>query len=319
MLEVTLLKEEHLEDAAELVSCRYGTLREQEPLLPVRYEEVNTLLPLLRNIFDASGIGVAAFRENRLVGFLTGWQMQSFRGEKSTYSPEWANAAEMEDSPRIYEEMYSQLADVWIADQYTAHYISLFPDDVRALRTWHWLGFGMIAVDAMRSLDPIQNFDVDAEIRRAEPQDLESVMKLHEALRLYSLGSPIFLPTEKRDRNYYKECLQNPNKVIWLAYRDEEPVAFLSLGPADDDVSTIIVDEKTTSIYEAFTKENVRGGGVGTALLDHALKSAQESGYERCAVSFEPMNPLGKRFWLKYFQPVCFSVVRHMDQRLVQK
>jgi hypothetical protein len=33
-------------------------------------------------------------------------------------------------------------------------------------------------------------------------------------------------------------------------------------------------------------------------------------------VSFEPMNLLGTRFWLKYFKPVCFSVVRHIDDRL---
>ncbi len=65
------------------------------------------------------------------------------------------------------------------------------------------------------------------------------------------------------------------------------------------------------------TKEKARNAGVATAVLDHALKSARESGYERCAVSFEPMNLLGTRFWLKYFKPVCFSVVRYIDERVV--
>ena len=92
----------------------------------------------------------------------------------------------------------------------------------------------------------------------------------------------------------------------------------MRLGPADNDVCTIIVDEETTSIYSAFTKEKARRGGIATALLDHALKSARDSGCERCAVSFEPMNLLGARFWLKYFKPVCLSVVRHIDNRLVE-
>jgi GNAT superfamily N-acetyltransferase len=92
----------------------------------------------------------------------------------------------------------------------------------------------------------------------------------------------------------------------------------MRLGPADEEVSTIIVDEKTTSIYAAFTNEKVRMEGIATALLDHALKSAHALGYERCAVSFEPMNLLGTRFWLKHFKPVSFSVIRHIDARMTQ-
>ena len=130
-------------------------------------------------------------------------------------------------------------------------------------------------------------------------------------------GAPIFLLSERKDRNYYQEWLGNPDKSVWVAYQDEEPVAFMRLGPADDDVCTIIQDEKTTSIYAAFTREKLRGSGIATSLLDHVLKSAQAASYQRCAVSFEPMNLLGTRFWLKYFQPVCFSVVRYIDERLI--
>lgn len=318
MLKVTSLKEEHLDDAALLVRNRYRRLYEQEPHLPHRYTVVTNLLPLLRNIMSASGVGVAAVRGDRLVGFLTGWQMPSFRGKRSTYSPEWANAADLDDSPRIYEEMYSQLAAVWVAEKYIAHYISLFPNDIDALRAWHWMGFGMISVDAIRGLDSIPGCDVNVHIRRAELQDLEQVMELHEALWQYMKGTPVFLLTEKRDRSYYDEWLQNPDKVVWLAFWNDEPVAFMRLGPADDDVCTIIYDEETTSIYAAYTKEKVRGEGIATALLDHALKSARASGYERCAVPFEPMNLIGTRFWLKHFKPVCFSVFRIIDDRVTQ-
>jgi GNAT superfamily N-acetyltransferase len=318
MLDIIPLGEKHLEEAAVLVSHRYRRLCKQESHLPHRYAEMTTLLPLLQKIFSASGVGVAAIRASRLVGFLTGWQMPSFRGKRSTYSPEWANAADLEDSAHIYEEMYSHLADAWVADQYVAHYISLFPNDVDALRAWYWLGFGMISVDAIRGLDSIQDQDANVKIRPAKLQDIEEVMELHEALWQYMKGTPIFLLSAKRDRGYLEEWLRNPDKVVWLAYWKEEPVAFMRLGPADDDVCTIIIDEKTTSIYAAFTKEKVRSEGIATALLDRVLKSALASGYERCAVTFEPMNLLGTRFWLKYFKPVCYSVVRHIDERLTQ-
>jgi GNAT superfamily N-acetyltransferase len=318
MFKTIPLTEEHLEDAAVLVSNRYRRLCEQVPHLPYSYAEVSNLLPLLQNILRTSGIGVAAFRENRLVGFLTGWQMPSFRGKRSVYSPEWANAADMEDSALIYEEMYSHLSAIWLADKYVAHYISLFPNNVSALRAWNWMGFGMFAVDAIRGLDPIQTDAVGVRIQRAELRNIEQVIELQDALWQYMKESPVFLLSEKRDRAYYEEWLGNPDKVVWLAYSNDEPVAFMRLGPADGDVCTIIVDEKTTSIYAAFTKEKARSEGIATALLDHALKSARASGYERCAVPFEPMNLLGTRFWLKYFKPVCFSLLRIVDDRLIQ-
>jgi GNAT superfamily N-acetyltransferase len=60
----------------------------------------------------------------------------------------------------------------------------------------------------------------------------------------------------------------------------------------------------------------VRNSGIGTALLKHSLDWARSAGYERCAVDFEPENISGARFWLRHFRPVCYSLVRHVDERV---
>ena len=315
MLEILPLKEDHIDDAAALVSERYTSLCEQNSYLPRKYTQVSVLRPLLEAIMQRANPGVVAIRNGQLSGFMTGWLMPFFRGKRSTYSPEWANAANLEDSQPIYEAMYTHLADIWVADNYVSHYISLFPNDVHALRTMYWLDFGMISVDALRGLDPVSESG-EITIRRAGLQDIELVMELHEDLRQYMKASPVFFLADKNESETYAEWLQNPDKVVWLAYWQDEPAAFMRLGPADDDVATIIYDEKTTSIYTAFTKETARQAGIATALLDHALTSARASGYERCAVSFEPMNLLARRFWLKHFNPVCYSVLRQIDERL---
>ena len=120
MLQIIPFKEEHIEDAARLVSNRYQKLCQQVPDLPERYSDVGTLLPLISMILKANGNGVTAIRNGRLVGFLTAWQMPAYRGQRSMYSPEWANAADMEDSARIYEEMYTHLSSAWLADKFLA-------------------------------------------------------------------------------------------------------------------------------------------------------------------------------------------------------
>jgi GNAT superfamily N-acetyltransferase len=316
MLKIIPFLEEHIEDATRLVCDRYQRLREQAHALPQRYSEVSNLLPLLRNILKPDIPAVAAIRGNRMVGFLTAWLMPDFRGKRSIYSPEWANAAVLDDSARIYEALYSRISGDWLAGKYSAHYLSIFPNDLQALQQWNWFGFGMFAVDALRAVDPIPVGDTGIHIRRAGLKDIEQVVALQDELWEYIKGSPIFLLNERYDRKYYEEWLQDPDKVVWLACSQDEPLAFMRMGPAAEDVCTIIVDEKTTSIYAAFTREQARREGIATALLAHALKFARDCGYERCAVPFEPMNPLGSRFWLRYFQPVCYSFLRNIDERL---
>jgi GNAT superfamily N-acetyltransferase len=312
-IEVLPLGEEHVEAAAALVSKRYAILRDQVPLLPPRYGEVSALLPLLHGIVGA-GPGVAAIRHGRLVGFLGSWMIPSFRGSRAAFSPEWANAAEVDEKRLIYEEMYTQLSALWAEGGCLTHLIGTLVNDGDAMDVWHWLGFGMIAADAVRDLQPVAGTGSDVNIRRGGREDIGAVMELSEALQRHMASAPTFLVQEEhRDRCYYEEWLADPANALWLADDGTEAVAFMKQGPANTDACTIICDEKTSSIVGAFTKDHMRGRGIASALLNRALAWARSAGYERCAVDFEPMNPLATRFWLRHFQPVCYTLVRHVD------
>lgn len=311
-LEVVPFNKEHLEDAARLVALRYGQFREQMPLLPSRYAKIGTLLPLLNNLIE-KGRGVVALENGKLKGFLAAWQLASFRGKRSVFSPEWANAVIQPNGRRIYETMYTRLAADWKADGYDTHLISLFANDHHAIETWQWLGFGMIAADAVRDMQPVSENSCEAEIRQAGLSDIEAVIALDTALRHHVASSPIFLAGgNPPERAYYEEWLQNPGKAIWLACQEKEPIAFLRIGPANADACTIINDDKTTSITGAFTRDDSRGAGIATALLNQSLDWVRAQGYERCAVDFEPMNHWARRFWLRYFTAVCYTFIRQV-------
>jgi GNAT superfamily N-acetyltransferase len=313
-IEVVPLEEGHLEDAAALVTRRYSDLRQQVGFLPRRYAEASTILPLLRQVVGGAP-GVVATRGGRLVGFLGGWLIPSFRGRRTVFSPEWANGAEPGQSRRVYEVMYSELAKFWVTEGCLTHMISLLADDRDAVEGWHWLGFGMVAADALRTLEPIAGGEAEVDVRRAGREDVERVMALDRALCRHLAAAPVFLADrEEPGRGYYEEWLQDAEKAVWLADRGGEAVAYLGLGPASDDASTIIYDERTTSVSGAFTREGVRGGGIGTGLLDRGLAWARDRDYERCAVDFEPMNPPAARFWLRHFEPVCYTVMRQVDE-----
>ncbi|MGC9520832.1 MAG: GNAT family N-acetyltransferase [Anaerolineae bacterium] len=169
-LQVVDLTTTHLEPAVALVCKRYRSLRGAVPLLPPQYGERDTLYPMLQQVLQA-GSGVVAVRDSQITGFLAGFDIGEFQGGPAAYSPEWANGARPDESARIYEAMYTHLADMWVA----------------------------------------------------------------------------------------------------------------------------------------------------TALLSHALAWAREAGYRRCAVDFETTNPLARRFWLRHFTPVTYSLGRHVDRRVLMQ
>ncbi|MBU0492943.1 MAG: GNAT family N-acetyltransferase [Chloroflexi bacterium] len=308
------LRDEHLEDAAALVTARFRGLRELVPALPPRYEDITAILPMLRNLAGHAP-GVVAMRGSRLAGFLMGFVIPEFRGKRSVYSPEWANAADLDDSRRIYQEMYARLAASWVTDRCFTHLITVMANDPEGIDTWHWLGSGMLGIDAVRDLGSVQGPIARADIRPAEPDDIETVQALGRSLRQYMRAAPIFLSfDEEEEHAVHKAWLEDPAHAVWLAYQGAEAVAYMVQGPANPEACTIMHDPGTTSIIRAFVTERMRGRGIATALLDRTLDWAHTEGYERCAVDFEPMNVLADRFWLRHFQPFCYSLNRQIDE-----
>lgn len=130
-------RREHLEDAAALWASGYRAQRERTPHLPTQYQDAGVILELLDDLAGQAP-GVVATRNGRVVGFLLGFLLDAFRGKRSTYSPEWANAASAEDGREIYREMYARLSARWVADGRFTHVTSLLAHDREALDALHY-------------------------------------------------------------------------------------------------------------------------------------------------------------------------------------
>lgn len=318
MLNIRSFNEEHIEDAARLFADGYRTERECRPLLPPRFENINSISPLLSSLVRRSP-GVVAISKNEIVGFLIGQLIPSWRGRRSTYVPEWAHSEAGKRRRRIFQEMYAHLSSEWIANGCFTHLITVLAHDQEIIDSLFWLGFGMAAVDALRDLHSVREAkpSIDIEVRRADLEDLDLVTSLSVEYQRYMAGPPIYmaLPAIER-REYHEKWLSNPSNALWLASYEEKVVSYLGVGSFSEDAAYIISDEKTASIAGAYTKEQLRGRGIGTTLLNQSLNWARSKGYERCAVDFEPENVLGSSFWLKHFKPICFSLIRQIDHRI---
>jgi GNAT superfamily N-acetyltransferase len=100
-----------------------------------------------------------------------------------------------------------------------------------------------------------------------------------------------------------------------MASKDGEVVAYLQFEPSEQLVLPTSA-RSIVAITGAFTREELRGTGIGTALLQTGLQWARSAGYTHCSVDFESANLPGCAFWLRHFEPVTHSLMRRVDARL---
>lgn len=314
-IEIVPFSDNHLENAAVLVATRYRTERDLNKSLPARFEDADAVASLLQD-YTKKRTGVVALREGRLVGFLT---YMLLLGRRIAYVPDWGHAADSVDRRETYRAMYASVARYWVTNGYFTHAATVLAHEREAMDAWVSLGFGMIEMNALRDVSPVAGGMVDIEIRRARPEDIDLVMALRVAMERHLAAAPVFIPPIiNRGRDFRQQRLSDSANAFWLAYRDEDAVAFMELVPSSRlGVVMPVFDETTVTITGAFTKEGIRHRGIGTALLNHSLDWARSIGYDHCAVEFESTNIIGSRFWQRRgFKPVCYSLNRHIDERI---
>jgi ribosomal protein S18 acetylase RimI-like enzyme len=72
-------------------------------------------------------------------------------------------------------------------------------------------------------------------------------------------------------------------------------------------------------IMGAYCVPEHRGRGVYKNLLNFVINTLKTEGNTRLGVDFESINPLGSGFWLKFFHAYTSSVVRRIDERILQR
>jgi ribosomal protein S18 acetylase RimI-like enzyme len=111
----------------------------------------------------------------------------------------------------------------------------------------------------------------------------------------------------------FRDFLQQPHNGAWWAQADGEPVGFMRFEGQSHGASEVVQSGTTIAITGAYTRPNFRGLGAAPALLAEALRHYGENGFTRCSVDFESFNPEATRFWMKYFDPVVYSLMRRPE------
>lgn len=329
-------RDEHLEPAADLLANRHRRNRERDATLPVEYEDPAKSLPIIRDLFATDGkTGVVAVKDESVVGYLMG--SRDYRSPTSAFAcfvqpraasiPYAGFATVPGESGAIYHRMYASLAQRWVAEGVTTHYVTA-PACGDACETWSTLGFGQFAVLAARSTSPVNARQVDSEwsmeVRRASEADVDVVQAMVTELFRTFADPPIFLPylaesaTERRQ--FISEHLADPGCSYWLAMLHNRVVGLqIFEEPHSAQWHQPVLATPPGSLYLlfAYITPDARGKGVGAAFVQRTMTWARETGYDTCLLHYLAASRAAA-FWSRLgFRPIAEWRRRSIDERAI--
>jgi GNAT superfamily N-acetyltransferase len=312
-MKISTFHKDFIPEAAKLFIQSYQKQRQATPILPDLMENAGLVETMLADLMDSCP-GVAAMKEGRLVGYMGWFLVKKFRDtdRKGAYVPEWGHACTEKDKTNIYRAMYRAAAHEWSKAGCQVHALTLLAHDHATEKVWFWNGFGLTVVDGIRAMCSLDvPSTTDLHIRKATPQDANALAELDAEHWRHYTQSPVFMtPRTGKDAAGNIEFLARPKNSVWLAFDGNILVGFIRYEGYDFDGSAILESEEGVTITGAYVRPAYRGRKAAVALLDAALRDYQQRGLKYCAVNFESFNPEAATFWMKYFEPVCYSVLR---------
>ncbi len=306
----------HTEEAAEIALGAYRDERAFTQALP----EVSSI-PILERL-SGNGFGVAAFEGGKMVGFLCGAGPfeNAFRSTdaRGFFSPMGANGAVMENHGRIYAALYQAAAKKWVKAGAVSHAICLYAHDEEAKQQLFRYGFGMRCADAIRPMETIDHALCSGyEFLELPGEDRAYVYPLYAALNEHYCSSPLFMNRQPDTPEEFLDLSEKNKKRFFAAKTGGKICAYMEVS--DQGETFAASGERYRHITGAYCMPEHRGRGVYKNLLNHVIDTLKTEGYTRLGVDFESINPSGSGFWLKFFHVYTNSVVRRIDERIMQR
>jgi ribosomal protein S18 acetylase RimI-like enzyme len=312
--------------AAVLLAERHRRDRAVLPELPPRFEDPAAARAAIEATWRRThGDGVAALHGGQLLGYLIG---------DMALDPVWGRSAWVRlagcalaagQSAELVRDLYAVLGARWVTFGCFAHFALVPTADPALVHAWFALTFGIEQVHALLALDGL-DLSTPApprgvEIRRAGPQDRETLADLSDVIWRHQVQAPVWgihLPEDEAEaRAGWADLGDDPTVTVWLALRQGQVVGCQGYFPAEPSDDDLLLPEQCTRLTIAGTRETARGQGIGQALTRHGLAHARDSGYRYCETDWRSTNLLSSRFWPRQgFRPVAYRLVRRIDPRI---
>lgn len=211
------------------------------------------------------------------------------------------------EAPELLADVYAAAAAPWVESGYLTHVVEV-PAEGPLPQLFFELGFGREQVHASSPVRPEPpSPPAGATIRRARPGDIELLLDVAGTIAEHQAGPPVWsglpVPTREDMRDGWTELLADGTAVVLLAEREGTTVGYAAFYPAEQ--------PGAAHLPVAGTRPDLRGAGLGVALVERALHEAHLAGFDSVELDWRSANLLASRFWPKRgFRPTHLRLRR---------
>lgn len=305
----------HYEKMFEMFIYKYSIMKASFPNMPDRFMDKELIYKLFDNILK-DNFGIIALQDDKVLGYLMGYQIDEFKSSKrGVFTPEWAFAYLDFD---IFEIIQKNAFSKWKKNKCYNHTITNYTTEEKFFEKIFWDGYGMMVIDAVSEVKKIEdNHKKDIVFKRSTIDDIDEIEKILDEHCDYMSSSPVFLKTDKSDnRKGLEEIYGSEKEILWKAMSGRDTLGIMKTVDGGGEGSLTVKDENNLGIGSTHVKEKFQNMGVGKFMIKNIFDYAKENNYKKLSVDFESFNVQARKFWLKYFEPVCFSMMRRIDDRV---
>jgi ribosomal protein S18 acetylase RimI-like enzyme len=263
----------------------------------------------LRHAADQTWI---ADQDGAVVGHLYGALLESETyGNGVWIGPDGASF----DSTDILSDLYSAAGATWIERGALEHYVWTI-DDVTSTQPWYEMGFARMHMRGVLKLDDRADHPLPEgyELRRGGAADLDIAVALDDELDAVQRIGPSFSigldHSSKRDD--LLETLDDPEVHHYIVEFEGGAVAQCITFPLPHRRGSF---EHTLHLSAVTVDAQHRHFGVGTAMLDAALRDARNAGFEFVETNWRVTNRRARNYWVGYgFQATYVRLHRTIGQ-----
>lgn len=306
---------DYLEPAVNLFINNYRDEQKKNPVLPSRaIHKPEWIINALKSL--GGNPGVAVLQKNQLIAYMVTGFPFPFKGQNAVLVPEYCHGSVLADRKELYQRVYMELADEWAKTGRYLHIIAHFAHDFLLQETLYQLGFGAFLAERTRDFSAVHKVN---EVEITEEKDIDKLIDIQIEHLNYYRNAPIFISKEMELRTVKPdlELHSDDGDAFFVYHENNIPHAFFIVGTSKiGGEGFLLQNTNTAQIKTAYARPQVRGKGIGKALLQYAVRWSQENGYKRLFVEHETANYYGGNFWSKHFNPYIYFSLRYIDNTI---
>jgi GNAT superfamily N-acetyltransferase len=262
---------------------------------------------LSRALSAATGASWVAERDGAVVGHLQAALLESDTyGHGAWVGPDGVS----HDDTDTLADLYTQAGQAWIDAGAREHYVWVL-DSPERTESWMALGFARMHQRGVRSLDdrPPHAIPAGYTTRLGTIDDLDTAVELGAVIdRAQALGPSFSMELGGDERAELDETLNDPEVRYFLAEAEGRPVGQCITFPLPARRGSF---DATLHLSAVAVREDHRGHGVATALVDAALDRARRHGFRYAETNWRVTNRDAARYWTRYgFRPTYVRLHR---------